>query len=76
MRSIETIANISPDGKLTVQLPYHVPSGDYRVVVEIDEAPIIDEFPLESQSLAAATTTDDAWEFFNTLIGMVEAPDD
>ncbi|KYC43410.1 hypothetical protein WA1_11260 [Scytonema hofmannii PCC 7110] len=76
MRSIETIANVSPDGKLTVQLPYDMPPGDYRVVVAIDEAPMIDEFPLESPPLAATTTTEDAWEFFNTLVGMVEVPDD
>lgn len=76
MSCIETIANVSPDGKLTVQLPDDIPPGDYRVVVAIDDASVIDEFPLESPALAATTTTEDAWEFFNTLVGMVEAPDD
>lgn len=76
MKSIEAIANVSPDGKLTVQLPYDMPPGEYKVVVEIDEVPMVDEFPLEPPSLAVTTTTEDPWEFFNALMGMVDVPDD
>ncbi|GAB1541839.1 hypothetical protein NUACC21_45120 [Scytonema sp. NUACC21] len=75
MRSIETIANVSPDGTLTVQLPYDVPPGNHRVVVVIDETPVIDEFCVESLSPTPARG-EDAWEFFNALVGMVEAPED
>lgn len=40
MRSIETTASITEDGKLTVQLPSDIPAGEHQVVVVIDEKPV------------------------------------
>lgn len=36
MRTIETVATIV-DGKMTVQVPPDLPSGEHRIVVVIDE---------------------------------------
>ena len=38
MKSIETVATISPDGTLTARVPPDVPVGEHRVVLVIDEA--------------------------------------
>ena len=37
MRTIETTAIITSDGKITVHVPPDIPPGDYRVVMVIDE---------------------------------------
>jgi hypothetical protein len=76
MRSIETIANVSPDGKLTVQLPSDVPPGNHRVLVVIDDTPMIDVTYVESSMSANTATEGDAWEVLNALLGMVETPED
>ncbi|BAY42643.1 hypothetical protein SAMD00079811_02210 [Scytonema sp. HK-05] len=40
MKTIETIATVTADGKITVQLPPDIPAGEHRVVVVIDEQPL------------------------------------
>jgi hypothetical protein len=40
MKTIETIATVTADGKITVQLPPDIPAGEHRVVVMIDEQPL------------------------------------
>ncbi|MDF5714923.1 MAG: hypothetical protein PUP93_13820 [Rhizonema sp. NSF051] len=42
MKTIETIATVTADGKITVQLPVDISSGEYRVVVLIDEKPLLE----------------------------------
>ncbi len=42
MKTIETIATVTADGKITVQLPVDISSGEYRVVVVIDEKPLLE----------------------------------
>ncbi len=37
MRTIETTATVTSDGKMTVQVPPDIPEGEHRVVVVIDE---------------------------------------
>jgi hypothetical protein len=37
MKSIETIATVTADGKITVQLPPDIPAGEHKVIVVIDE---------------------------------------
>jgi hypothetical protein len=39
MRTIETAAEVGPDGKLVVQIPPDVPPGPHRVVVVVEEQP-------------------------------------
>ena len=48
MRTIETTATVTNDGKMTVQIPPDIPEGEHRVVVVIEEQPI----KKETQSLA------------------------
>ncbi|MEH2046138.1 hypothetical protein [Nostoc sp.] len=40
MKSIETIATVSKDGKITAQLPLDIPDGEHQVVIVIDEKPL------------------------------------
>lgn len=40
MRTIETTATITSDGKIIMQLPADIPPGEHRVVVVIDEYPL------------------------------------
>jgi hypothetical protein len=37
MRTIETMATVSPDGTLTARVPPDVPPGEHRVVLVIQE---------------------------------------
>ena len=48
MRTIETTATVTNDGKMIVQIPPDIPEGEHRVVVVIEEQPI----KKETQSLA------------------------
>lgn len=43
MRTIETTAIITPAGAITVQVPPDIPPGEYRVIVIVDEQPIVRE---------------------------------
>ena len=40
MRTIETTATVTEDGKLTLQAPPGIAPGEHRVVVVIEEAPL------------------------------------
>lgn len=40
MKTIETIATVTADGKITLQLPADIPAGEHQVVVIIDEKPL------------------------------------
>ncbi len=40
MKTIKTIATVTADGKITVQLPPDIPAGEYQVVLVIDEKPL------------------------------------
>ena len=40
MRTIETTATVTNDGKMTVQVPSDIPEGEHRVVVVIEEQPV------------------------------------
>ncbi|ARV58728.1 hypothetical protein BZZ01_08820 [Nostocales cyanobacterium HT-58-2] len=43
MKTIETIATVTEDGKITVQLPPDIPAGEHKVVVVIDEHPLVEK---------------------------------
>ncbi|NMG22109.1 hypothetical protein [Brasilonema bromeliae] len=40
MKVIETIATVTEDGKMTVQLPPDIPAGEHKVVVIIAKQPL------------------------------------
>ena len=40
MRTIETTATVTNDGKMTVQVPSDIPEGEHRIVVVIEEQPV------------------------------------
>jgi hypothetical protein len=40
MKTIETVATVTADGKITVQLPPDIPAGEHKVVLVIDEKPL------------------------------------
>jgi hypothetical protein len=76
MKTIETIANVSPDGKLTVQLPPDVPPGEHKVVLVIDETPLSLIAPNTMEQSSTAKTTGDVWDLLEALAGTIEAPED
>ncbi|MEH1816747.1 MAG: hypothetical protein V7K26_21785 [Nostoc sp.] len=43
MKTIETIATVTKDGKITAQLPLDIPEGEHQVVIVIDEKPLAEK---------------------------------
>jgi hypothetical protein len=43
MKAIETIATVTEDGFLTMQLPLDIPVGEYQVVLVIDQQPLTEK---------------------------------
>ena len=41
MKTIETTVLVTPEGTVTLQLPEDIPPGEHRIVVVIDEQPIV-----------------------------------
>ena len=40
MRTIETIATVTEDGKITIQVPPDIMPGEHKIVVVIEEPPL------------------------------------
>ena len=40
MVTIQTVATITEDGTMTARVPGHVPTGEHRVVIVVDELPL------------------------------------
>jgi hypothetical protein len=40
MKTIQTIATVTKDGKITAQLSLDIPEGEHQVVIVIDEQPL------------------------------------
>jgi hypothetical protein len=40
MVTIETVATITEEGTMTAKVPGHLPQGEHRVVIVVDEAPV------------------------------------
>ncbi len=49
MKSIETIATVTKDGKITAQLPLDISEGKHQVVIVIDEKPLAEEVETEKK---------------------------
>ncbi|MBW4573557.1 MAG: hypothetical protein KME31_38070 [Tolypothrix carrinoi HA7290-LM1] len=43
MKTIQTIATVTADGKITLQLSADIPPGEHQVVVIIDEKPLVEK---------------------------------
>jgi len=43
MKSIETIATVTKDGKITAQLSLDIPEGEHQVVIVIDEKLLVEK---------------------------------
>jgi hypothetical protein len=43
MKTIETIATVTKDGRITAQLPLDIPEGEHQVVIVIDEKPLAEK---------------------------------
>ncbi|MDF2388894.1 hypothetical protein JMG10_46205 [Nostoc ellipsosporum NOK] len=43
MKSIETIAIVTKDGKMTAQLPQDISEGEHQVVIVIDEKLLVEK---------------------------------
>ncbi|NMG08277.1 hypothetical protein DP117_15790 [Brasilonema sp. UFV-L1] len=43
MKTIDTIATVTADGKMTVQLPPDIPGGEHRILVVFDENPLVEK---------------------------------
>ncbi|MBD2246996.1 hypothetical protein H6G96_20520 [Nostoc sp. FACHB-892] len=43
MKSIETIATVTKDGKITAQLPLDIAEGEHQVIIVIDEKLLTEE---------------------------------
>jgi hypothetical protein len=39
--TVQAIATVTPEGKVTIQLPASIPPGDHKLVLVIDEQPAI-----------------------------------
>jgi len=40
MLTIETVATVTEEGTITAKVPGHLPQGEHRVVIVVDEAPL------------------------------------
>lgn len=40
MKAIETIATVTKDGQITLQLPQDISEGQHKVIIVIDEQPL------------------------------------
>jgi|GEM_PF-889233 len=56
MRTIETIATISPAGDIHLDCPDNLPVGRFQVVLVIDEAPLLGETAPPINTLEANET--------------------
>ncbi|UBF23665.1 hypothetical protein K9N68_18000 [Kovacikia minuta CCNUW1] len=67
MKTIQTIATITPTKELKIQLPEDLPTGTFKVVLVIDETSVL--------SLEQSETADESRSFLNVagdLIGCLE----
>ena len=50
MITIEAIATVTPEGKVTIQLPATILPGNHKLVLVIDEQPVIPEKHLQQET--------------------------
>lgn len=52
MVTIETVATVTEEGTITAKIPGHLPRGEHRVVIVVDESPL-QRAPLQFPNLAS-----------------------
>lgn len=76
MKTIDAIATVNPEGKLTIELASDLPPGTHRAVVVIDDALLAQPATPDEQSLAHSVETKTAWTVLRDHAGSVEMPED
>lgn len=51
MVTIETVATVTEEGTITAKVPGHLPRGEHRVVIVLDESPL-QRAPVQFPNLA------------------------
>ncbi len=67
MKSMQTTATVSVDGKLTAQLPPSIPSGEHRVLLVIDGGTAPSKARIPKPSLALNVLRWEAWPVDSTF---------
>lgn len=61
MKTIETTATVTSDGKLIVQVSPDIPPGEHKIVLVIDETPLPPKVRTPKPPLKLRTLKLDAW---------------
>lgn len=67
MKSMQTIATVSVDGKLIVQLPPSIPPGEHRVLLVIDDGAGPSKARIPKPPLALNVLRWEAWPADSTF---------
>jgi hypothetical protein len=67
MKSMQTTATVSVDGKLTVQLPPSIPPGEHRVLLVIDDGARPPKARIPKPPLALDVLRWEAWPADSTF---------
>jgi hypothetical protein len=67
MKSIQTAATVSVDGKLTIQLPPSIPPGEHRVLLVIDDGEVPLKTRIPKPPLALNVLRWEAWPADSTF---------
>ena len=72
MVTIETVATVTEEGLMTAKVPGHVPQGEHRVVIVVDESPL-ERAPSKFPNLASFRESLGAPKYpRNTIVEMRE----
>lgn len=67
MKSMQTTATVSVDGKLTVQLPPSIPPGEHRVLLVIDDGAMPSKTRIPKPPLSLNVLRWEAWPADSTF---------
>ncbi len=67
MKSIQTTATVSVDGKLVVQFPQSIPPGEHRVLLVIDDGAAPSNVQISKPPLALNVLRSEAWPADSTF---------
>jgi hypothetical protein len=76
MQTIETIATVNHEGRLTIALASELPPGTHRAVVVIDEAVLTQTAITNGDVTAQSKPVQTAWTALRAHAGTIEMPED